>query len=236
MRSKPNNPTPQLDDSRQLRYVLQEDHFVTVTLESDRVRLDNSIYRGRLIDLSENGAKLELPKPVAVDDSLRIKLAIDDLGVELYVMADVCWSEPVAEDTWQLGCKLQPAIPKKLFDCLADRGSLDRRSVPRLDETVELNGFWELEMQSVPVFLQNYSRGGFRVLTQHPGKPGQRLHLSLGKNGKHIVVANVRWRMNLDAGYLVGCRLLNKRDFVRLQQLCAGIDPPLEHLLCGIEA
>jgi hypothetical protein len=208
------------DAVRDARFSLGGEHEVTVTIEPEDHRQEPQVCLGRLLDLSRSGARFRLPLDVPVANTLRVKIALSDLGMEFYVGASVCWTKPDDSGFWQLGCLLNPAIPAGLFERLSRGGRIDRRDTPRAQRTLNVPVFWELAGQRVEGVLQNYSRGGFCVLVDRPGKPGQRLQVQLEGEQTLVVVAESEWQLASSEGYFVGCSFSNSRGFERLDEFC----------------
>ena len=205
---------------RDARFQLDGKHEVTVTIEPEDHRQEAKVCSGSLLDLSRGGARFRLPIDVPVANTLRVKFALTDLGMEFYVGASVCWSKPDEEGFWQLGCLLNPYIPAGLFERLSSGGRMDRRDTPRAEHTLNVPVFWEMAGQRVEGVLQNYSRGGFCVHVNRPGKPGQRLQVQLDGEQTLVVVAHSEWQLEHKDGFYVGCSFVNTRGFARLDEFC----------------
>jgi hypothetical protein len=175
---------------------------------------------GRLVDVSEQGVRLLLKQPLPPETVVHIEASFEGGDVALDVIATVRWSHQDKLDGWLVGCNVLPSVPEDAFDYLAENGNSNRRLTIRNQGQVELVGYWDLDDACSKIILQDYSHGGFRVLTSHPGKPGQRLHVSLGGLLTQLIVAEVRWRMTIESGHLIGCQFLNHRDHDRLCYLC----------------
>jgi len=211
--------------SRDIRYVLSEAPPVKVIAECNQYypegnfyREEERVYHAKLVDLSKNGAKLSSELEIPTGDSVRLKLSIDDLGIEFYVDGKVCWSKSEDDGLSLFGCSLGAGLPEGLFDRLATGGQIDRRFDSRFDEEIEVSAFWDIGGTKVPVTLRNYSLGGLCVLAKHPIVAGQRVHLCVEEPENWIIVASAQWQLEVSDGYLIGASYLNPKDFERIEE------------------
>jgi len=202
---------------REVRYQLPNAPVVRVMPEDDELSDACEVHHARLLDLSRHGAKISGSTEIPTGNSIRLRLTIEELGLEFYVTGAVCWCKPSDDASWLLGCSLQPGFPHGLLDRLADRGHVDRRFDARFQEEVSLSAFWELGGARVPVTLRNYSQGGFCVHSSRPSVPGKRLHLKI--NQSQVIISTVQWELEVGGGYMLGCIFLNPRDFDRLDAI-----------------
>jgi hypothetical protein len=76
-------------------------------------------------------------------------------------------------------------------------------------------------------WVLDLSPGGFCLLSQDPGDPGERVLLEReGEDAPQtLVTAKVRWQASTDEGYVVGCEFLDKDGYAALLEI-SGCPPP----------
>lgn len=146
--------------------------------------------------------------------------------------AEVCWVNR-GDSTTLVGCTFNPRLPIKLFKHLIQNGEVDRRPLNHCDGGPELTARWDLAGKKVPVILQDLCEGGFCAVATDPGEAGQRLHLHLTEPEPAIIIAKTKWRLRVDNGFMVGCSLMNRRDYKRLERLQENHQPDQVVLMGG---
>src|SRR5262245_231256 len=114
----------------QARIDLDEAFAVQLTIESDDGRTEQ-IVTATVLNLSTGGAKLAVPLALKADKAFRLRLVVDQLGLNMYLSAKVCWSAPDGTDACVIGCRLSPNIPDGILQHIAGGGRLDRRDESR---------------------------------------------------------------------------------------------------------
>lgn len=171
-----------------------------------------------LLDISLGGAKLVVNSCIWFDESIRLKIHVAELNVDLAIAAAVCWTRPVSEHEWLLGCAFKPKLPEHALDQIASHGYIDRRRYSRFPFDVKATATWELREANVPVALQDASEGGFCMISPQYAETGQRLilHLNAHKGTPVSIPATVQWRINSGDEFLLGCSFNNENDFEHL--------------------
>ena len=194
---------------REVRYRVKGDFWPATVLRT--TESGDETVQAQLLDISQRGLKLSVPIELANDEVFRVRLANDELGVDVIESAQVCWARKQEEtDSWTVGCKIQQQIDKNTLEDLVEHGLLDRRFSGRRPVTGDALAQWELSGESVPVQLLNLSAGGFCLASDQPTKIGSRLKLILsdddGRSSGEIL-ARARWQREFDNGYLIGCEM-----------------------------
>ena len=201
---------------RELRYELWDSPDVDIATATGDVRKGANRYRGRLFDLSKSGARVLCMHAIEPDASIGLLLTIQQLGLKINIAGNVCWSRPISDDAWVFGCSFDPELPDEVFDTLATGSEIERRSALRSRHRIEVGAFWDLDGDTIPVMLQDYSQGGFCVRTCQPATGRRLFHLRLVDPCETMIVARFVWQLKAEDGYLVGCSFLNGRDAGRL--------------------
>ncbi len=203
----PLSSTPQLE--RQERFAVSAGKPAVLTFElADQTGRADCV-PATLVDLSAGGAKLSVEGPVPMDQPARLKISIEDLGLDFEVAADVCWTRNDEEGRCHVGCTVDPPLPSSFFRGLTSDAQPDRRYDPRSESSCNVSACWELGDDVVPVTVLNYSDGGFCAFCDRETVTGKRLHLCLDKI---VIIAKTQWQLAVLDGYLVGCSFLRRRD------------------------
>lgn len=80
------------------------------------VRINNgNVYSGRTIDVSENGAKMTISRPVAIGERLNLELYFqDDDPFPIRLVGECRWSESSEIDETVVGMDLTPSHSRSL--------------------------------------------------------------------------------------------------------------------------
>ena len=196
------------------RFQIRGDFDVKVVLKSRESESDTAIV-GRLMDLSKHGAKLTVGPNVAADRSYQMEFSITQLRLRITLDASICWTEPLGESHWMIGCSFVPGIPDKIFGKLTKAGEVERGSLPQhVLKNTQLPAIFESSIDPFMIPLHNYSRGGFSIVSHAQAKVGDQLHVMLDD---YLVIANVLWQLDHDSEFLTGCSFANPQDYYRLQ-------------------
>ena len=97
----------------------------------------------------------------------------------------------------------------------AQAGILECREQPREPISLRATAQWELQSETASVWLLDYSRGGFRLLSQTERKPGERTLLQLERDDGQLVEVSGKtlWQVESQDGFVIGCEFLDHRDF-----------------------
>lgn len=210
--------TTTTDETRiQPRYDLAEIFCVEVSVEADDRWADPIQLSATVLNLSSNGAKLAVPHALNRNETFRIRLVVDRLGLNFYLSAQVCWAAPEGTAASVIGCRFSPDLPELILQQLADGGRLDRRDRNRLASSAEMgivragSKFWSRENGR----LHNYAVGGVCIETDRTAALGERLTLRFSKQVEVPVV--VRWVVEQDGRFLMGCEYENPQSFAELR-------------------
>ena len=79
----------------------------------------------------------------------------------------------------------------------------------------------ELEETAKPAVLQNFSEGGFGLLTPEPRYVGQRIRVRVSNaDGASIEIpTRVKWQLSSNDGYYCGCSFLKRQSYNDLSEL-----------------
>jgi hypothetical protein len=209
--------------SRQPRFDLEQHQSVTVTV-CDHLGLPWYTAQGRLVNLSQNGARLVVDQEIPLNGTVRIKLALPELGLEFYVGGAVCWIQPADQQQtgWIMGCSLRPGVPQRLLSRMAQGGVVERRFEPRSGQKVPVRVHTVNPAAEFAATLHNYSRGGFCLETENMVDPGQELelHLTHSTGARDVIGGTLRWALHVDNAWLAGCAFRTPDAFDRLSQCC----------------
>lgn len=185
-----------------------------------QVTIEPLSLRAELIELLPGGAKLGVTSCISLAESLRLRIEVADLDLELDIPAGVCWARQDLTGKWVLGCTFDPQLPEDAVKQLAAGKHLEQRRDLRHPISLEAAAYWELVPEKILVELKDYSTGGFSMLCQQPGQAGRRMLLVLQRCGGHeaIVWANVHWRLKSKEQYLLGCTFLNRQGYPCLKK------------------
>lgn len=209
-------------DRIQPRYALLEAFCVEVEVERDERPGETLRVVATVLNLSANGAKLAVPQAMGRDETFRIRLAVDRLGLNFYLWAQVCWAAPDGA-ACIVGCRFTPDLPEGILQQLAEGMRLDRRDRDRLKTCAKVgivrenSRFWSRETGR----LHNYATGGVCVETDRTAKLGETVTLRLDKKHRVEVPVVVRWVAEQDDRYLMGCEYADPQSFARMQDALA---------------
>lgn len=215
---------------RDHRYKIKDDAKLTVTIE----RRDGSScsVQADLLDISVRGAKFKAQESISVEDVVCVKIEINRPKRIIAVSGRIRWVTPIAGDDWWLGCAFDVPIEYSILDELAVSGILERRRYRRERISVRTTAKWELNSTRTDVCILNYSPGGgFCMLSQTEGKPGDRVLLRFEvQDGREVLVCGTaRWQIESEDGYVIGCEFLQTRNSSMLSELIEAnsLVPPL---------
>ncbi len=202
------------------RYRLSRDGNITVVIEYEGDETLQTI-PAELLDISTGGAKLQTDVSIPMLNIVMLQLQVPELKRTLTVSGEVCWVKPTHEDHWHLGCSFRPPMPQDTLEEFAQCNILERREHQRHQVTMRTRARFELSQDESPVWILNISEGGFCILTQRDGVPGERVQLILEpENCSPIHIrAKAQWQVETDEGIVVGCEFLHTRDYQVLRDL-----------------
>ncbi len=168
-----------------------------------------------LANISARGAKIKTGKSFSVKESFTFRFEVKEPQHAFEVIAKVCWVSPVIGEGWWLGCSLKPAIPVSVLDEFAQAGLIERREYCREPVSLTAIAKWELTSKTSFARIVDCSKGGFCMLSQLDGKPGERVQLEFEGNGQKQVQirGKVVWQVESNEGHVLGCEFLDPQDF-----------------------
>jgi hypothetical protein len=192
----------------QLAFEEKNGYSASVVVERPSIEAD-------LLDLSQAGARLSVSASISIQEALRLRIEIPELGLDLDIPAAVCWTRPSDGGSWIVGCSFSPELPEDAAKQLGVNGQLNRRKEPRFP--IDVEGLVELELaeKNVPVRIRDYSAGGFCMFGSTPANSGQRLllHVTMPDGTDVAIPGKVQWRFGYEDGYLFGCAYLNHQGY-----------------------
>jgi hypothetical protein len=163
-------------------------------------RRSASVCRGQLVDLSANGAKLNLDALLTYGE-----IIVPLLDVSTAFTATVAWSKQTASrHYWLAGCSFNEELPPEVVERLATGGAIDRRTDPRIPATMPVMAQWQMMDDFLPGTIRDFSNGGFCLECAGSYPIGTKVHLKL-ESGQ-FVVGIVRWMAQRDDQRLYGCQ------------------------------
>ena len=215
---------------RDPRYKIKDDAELTVSIE----RRDGSscMVHADLLDLSVRGAKFKAKESIAVEDVVCVKMEVNRPKRIIAVSGRIRWVTPISGDDWWLGCAFDVPIEYSILHELAVSGILERRRYRRERISVRTTAKWELNSTRTEVCILNYSPGGgFCMLSQSEGRPGDRVLLRFElQDGREVLVCGTaRWQVESEDGYVIGCEFLHTRNSTMLSELIESnsLVPPI---------
>jgi len=191
---------------------------ITVQWNSDGETVSTS---GMLQDLSSNGIRLVLQKPIPVRKAIEFRIRAGEMDFDCNVSAEVRWMRARGPDQWLLGCSFTSGFSNSVLDQLAVAGYLNRRKDPRCPISVAALARQELMTETIGVHLADYSRGGCRMFSPVPMSVGERVMVVLAgtSRGTYSLSARALWQLKVENGYFVGCSFLDNTSYGRLAQV-----------------
>jgi Tfp pilus assembly protein PilZ len=208
------------------RYRLSRDGNMTIVIEYEGEESLQTV-SAVLLDISTGGAKLQTDVAIPMRDIVMLQLQVPELKRTMTVSGEVCWVSPTNESKWHLGCSFRPPMPEETLDEFAQHNILERRRHERHQVALRTTARFELSQDESPVWILNISEGGFCILTQRDGVPGERVQLILEPEGCspiHIR-AKAQWQVETDEGIVVGCEFRNASDYEVLRDLDNSTTP-----------
>lgn len=188
------------------RYHVGIESHISIELE----RNDAGIVFGRLIDLSQNGAKCCINKSLQFSETVAWRLTMPALDIAAAIKSKVIWTRTTDTSNWLVGCSFDEALPNVILDRLARAGFINRRRHPRSESDLPGVARSELCNQSSPVSVVDYSYGGFRMLSDQPKPIGAKVLLNFHPHGS--VFGIVRWCSTEGDIHSVGCEFRQQSE------------------------
>lgn len=205
-----------------MRFEILGDRHATLEIEPDDFRSEATVLAARLVNLSSKGAKLSVAMQLPRNRAIRMKLAVDELGLSFYLATRVCWTTEAADGTWFVGCELSPNVPESILKHITEGGRLERREDDRRSVAQSVGvcrkGFFRTREERGE--LRNFASGGMCVSTTAPARLGEKLAIRFGQGTEiPLVEVLVRWQMQQGEHYLIGCEYVDSGSFAMLTSL-----------------
>ncbi len=205
-----------------MRFEILGDRQATLEIEPDDHRTEAAVLAARLVNLSSKGAKLSVSEQLPRNRAIRMKLAVDELGLSFYLATRVCWTTQAADGMWFVGCELSPNVPESILKHITEGGRLERREDDRRPVLHQVGvcrkALFRLKEERGE--LRNFAAGGMCVSTTAPAKLGEKLAVRFGQGAEiPLVEVVVRWQMQQGEHYLIGCEYADPGSFAMLTSL-----------------
>jgi len=205
---------------RSPRFVVQGG-LIAWIVPSDREENPPFCIPAKVMDISRTGVRLRAKRPIADMDICCVTIVVEDLSMCFHLRPRVRWSREEEDGSEVLGCRLVPAIPAGIFDHILRANHVDRRECERQLLNLRASGVWRLGDKPSLFTVTDFSREGFCVQTDALPPEEERLHLCVedAETTHAVVIAQPRWTLKTDDGYVVGCSFLNPKDVHRFKVL-----------------
>lgn len=162
----------------------------------------------KLLELARLDLMLLTDRPLRYGTCLQLAIFSDLISAVTQNRAMVHWCRPHLRG-WQIGAFLTQPLPERLTNFLWH----DLRTSLRYDCNWKAWIRWETSGQVESVRIQNYSIGGFRMLTQQTDCPVGSFSLfgSTGTREKAVLNGRVEWHRQSESGWQVGCLIQGQR-------------------------
>jgi hypothetical protein len=205
-------------------FVRREERFCVADLQDIQVVVrrmdveDSKEFYADLIDFSRKGVKLKMTFCVQFEEHLMIRFEFANSDLTYEGVACVRHMRSDAEQTWQVGCSIEPLVPDEIINYLATASGKERRRYPR--KTLALDGavLRQGNLDGSTAELQNFSDGGFCIQVPRSYEIGERIKLRLQNIDGYpeTIAARIRWQSEIDDGYRIGCSFADSEGFEKL--------------------
>ena len=214
---------------REQRFSLDDLHGVNVIVR--RVDgTDTEEIPAKLLDFSRNGIKLRLPVNVQFEERLLVRIEFDNSS--LSYLGEACVRHMRSDDgnkTFQVGCRVEPAIPNCVIEYLAENSGKERRTAQRTAIQVDAILIRQGNVEESIARVLNYSEGGFSawVPSEHAVNEGIRLKIMNPHGESKTISGRILWQEPArDGGYRIGCRFTEVKSYEKLLT-CVPVPLPL---------
>ena len=165
-----------------------------------------------LLELSDYEATLAVSSRIELGEFVFLNLVLKEIELDLDLFADVRSLQSAEDGTWLIRCAFYPELPADVLSRLAARSYRERRVEPCYEVRLPVAVRWESGHTDGSATLQNYSGGGFGVLTASAEPTGGRLCMDMDHGGSvWSTEAESRWRFKTEEGHLVGCAFVDDK-------------------------
>lgn len=184
---------------------------------------DSAPTQATLVDISTGGVKLSLAAPLRLHEVFSLTIGVPKCGLDLTVVAEVCWLRQAGLDRWTAGCSFSPELSPEALKTLIDGRLIDQRAFVRSPVMIAAQAQWELDPVRFDVTLEDVSEGGIRLRGPRGGKTGTRLVVFIkGPDGQEIAVAaKSRWQISDGPSFTVGTAFINAQGYAAIHDILA---------------
>ncbi len=205
-------------------FIRREERFCVADLEDIQVvvrRLDvedSKEFYADLIDFSRKGVKLKMTFCVQFEENLMIRFEFANSDLTYEGVACVRHMRSDVDQTWQVGCSIEPLVPEDVINYLANASGKERRRHPRKAVALEGAVLRQGNLDGSTAELQNFSDGGFCIHVPRSYEIGERIKLKLQNIDGYpeTIAARIRWQSETDGGYRIGCSFADSEGFEQL--------------------
>lgn len=203
---------------REQRFSLEDLHGVNVVVR--RADGDTEEVHAKLMDFSRNGIKLRMPVNVQFEEILLVRIEFDNSSLSYLGEASVRhMRSDDGNKTFQVGCRVEPAIPDCVVEYLAENSGKERRANQRTAVQVDAILIRQGNVEESVARILNYSEGGFAawVPSENTVNEGIRLKIMNPHGDSQTVSGRILWQEPAkEGGYRVGCRFTEAKSFEKL--------------------
>lgn len=176
----------------------------------------------QLREISPGSAKLLVQGPPALSTHCRIRLVSSTLKQPLVMPAQLDWVRPNPAGDWLVECEFRPRISEVMFAELLASGLLERRSSVRYQTRIPVCVQWLPGQTRVSGIVRDLSEGGLclcLVTKEAPPETRDVRVTAMTTQGEVSLGLKIRWSLQVDGDYLIGCQFLHGDDFAALRKL-----------------
>lgn len=214
-----------MDANSQKLYLEREHRFSVVDLENLSVSVQRSEENGgeecsaQLLDFSRKGVKLLLPISVRFEETIKLDFEFKKNSEFTYSgLAQIRHIRSDENQSWQVGCSVQPSIPDDVISFLALSSGKERRRYQRTPVSGQGTLQRQGETEATKVKLQNISEGGFCLSVPNHHNVGERVKLEIlnWDDELQVIDSEIRWQVSTLLGYFVGCSFTEVDGFEKI--------------------
>jgi hypothetical protein len=204
------------------KYQVRPGAEITVRIVHPGLPDDGEKTHATLLDLSPQGAKIEVNQLIPVNESVTLEIACPEVCCTIMVAGAVCWCSSVTNGRLVLGCRFDPRIPDQQLEAFVAQGVLERRQYQREGVSLMLRARWEFCPEAEEAELVNVSVGGLCLHSLASHTPGSRVLLQYvgeceDSEAGVAVKAKILWQMETEEGFVTGCELIDQRNYKTLK-------------------
>jgi tetratricopeptide (TPR) repeat protein len=205
------------DRRHEPRYEVSNLHRIPVKIKRKTGDPKDTI-DGELLALSRSGAKVSTAACLPFAEEITLQITFGNRVPALDLAAKVCWSRPSDGLQWLIGCSFSPALSDESIAQLAASGIIERRQHAREPVCIAATAKWQLEEESFPVEIRDYSTGGFCLVGPRSAQVGHGVQISIttSDDETYQISGRVCWHLEQDESHLVGCIFTASQDVAQL--------------------